>query len=74
MWYEEVGEVGWSQVIERFVGGEEHFEVDSLFDRQPVEVMKDRCDVFSGAGTGEQAGTGILDILKFFEVIGGDAI
>ena len=53
MWLEEVGEVRGSQVMQCFVGGEEYFEVDSLFDRQPVEVMEDWCDVVSGAGAGE---------------------
>ena len=52
----EVGNVLGCLVVEGFVGGDEDFEVDSLFDREPVEVTEDRCDVVSGAGVGEQAG------------------
>ena len=57
-----------------FVGGEEYFEVDSLFDGQPVEIMEDGGDVLSGAGAGEEAGGRILYILKFLEGFGGDAL
>ena len=38
MWPEEVREVGGGQVVKSFVGGKEHFEVDSLSNWEPVEV------------------------------------
>ena len=34
--FKEVGEIVGSQVIECFVGGDEDFVMDSLFDREPV--------------------------------------
>ena len=40
MRFQEVGEVWGRQVVECFVGDEEYFEVDSLFDGQPVEIME----------------------------------
>ena len=32
----------------------------------PVQFLEDRGDVFSGAGVGEQAGSGVLNVLVFF--------
>ena len=49
-----------------------HF--DSLFDREPVEVLEEWCDVVSGAGAGEQAGSGVLYVLEFIDNVSGDAI
>ena len=31
------------------------FVVDSVFNWKPMEFTEDRCDVFSGAGTSEEA-------------------
>ena len=31
--------------------------MDSLFDREPVKVTEDWCNMISGPGTGEQAGS-----------------
>ena len=56
MAFEEVREVAGSLVIEGFVGGDEYFEVDSVFYWEPVKVMEDWGDVFSGSGSGEEAG------------------
>ena len=44
-------------------GGDEDFEVYSLLDREPVQVSENWCNMVSGAGGGEQAGGGVLDIL-----------
>ncbi len=38
---EELRQVGWGQVIEGFVGHEEDFEMNSLGDGQPVELIED---------------------------------
>ena len=39
-----------------------------------MEFTEDRCDVFSGAGTSEEACSWVLDILKFFEDFVGGAV
>ena len=67
MWLEEVREVGGGQVVKCFVGGKEHFEVDSLGNWEPVEVMEDWGDMVSGSGSGEEAGSGVLNILEFLD-------
>ena len=66
----QIGEVGGGLVVEGFVGEEEDFEVDALRDREPVELLEDWGDVVTGAGVGEQAGGGVLDVLKFIEDFG----
>lgn len=40
-----MGSLARSPVVDGFVGDEERFEVDSLRDREPVEVLKDGGDV-----------------------------
>jgi len=50
---EQVSEVGGSLVVEGFVGEEKDFELDALWDREPVEFLEDRGDVVTGAGAGE---------------------
>ena len=39
-----------------------------------MKFTEDRCDVFSGAGTGEEACSRVLDILEFIEDFGGGAV
>ena len=56
MTFEEVREVAGGLVIEGFVGGDEYFEINSVFYWEPVKVMEDWGDVFSGSGSGEEAG------------------
>ena len=60
---EQVGEVGGGLVVEGFVGEEENFGLNTLFDWEPVEFLEDRGDVISGAGVSEKTGGGVLDIL-----------
>ena len=43
--------------MEGFEGEEEEFEVDALFDREPVEGVENRGDVIAGPGVSEQAGS-----------------
>ena len=45
------------------MSNEEDFEMDSLTDGEPVEVLEDGSDVVSGAGVGEEAGSRVLDML-----------
>lgn len=40
-----MGSLARSPVVDGFVGDAERFEVDSLRDREPVEVLKDGGDV-----------------------------
>ena len=50
---QQVCEVGGDLIVEGFVRYEQDFEVDSLTDGEPVEVLEDGSDVVSGAGVGE---------------------
>ena len=50
-----VCEVAGGLVVEGFVSNEEDFEVDSLTDGEPVEVLEDGSDVVSGAGVGRSS-------------------
>lgn len=63
----EVREVGGGQVMQSFVGDEEEFEFNWLRNGEPVEVLKDRGDMVSGAGAGEKSGGRVLDVLQFLE-------
>ena len=49
--------------MEGFVGEEKDFEVDALFDGEPMKVLENRGDMVSGGGAGEKAGGGVLDVL-----------
>ena len=40
--------------MEGFVGEEEHFKLDALGNREPVEILEDGSDVVAGAG-GQQS-------------------
>ena len=41
--------------------------MNAVWDGEPVQVVKDGGDVYMGTGVGEEAGGGVLDILKFIE-------
>ena len=41
--------------------------MDAAFDREPVKLPKDRSDVLCGGGLGDNAGSRILDQLRFKE-------
>ena len=62
---EQVCEVGGGQVVKWFLGEQEDFELYTVWDGEPVQFLEDRGDVFSGAG--EQAGSGVLNVLEFEE-------
>ena len=51
---EQVSEVGRSLIMEGFVCKEEDFELNALWNWEPVEVLEDGSDVITGAGVGEQ--------------------
>ena len=44
--------------------------MNPLRDGEPVEFLEDGGDVVTGAGVGEQAGSRVLDKLKFIEEFG----
>lgn len=71
---DEFGKVGWGLVVEGFVCSYEDFEIDPVFDWEPVEVTEDGCDVVPGSGSGKQASGRVLNILQFFENFGGEAV
>jgi len=56
-----VREVRRGLVMEGFVGEEEELEVDLVLDREPMELLEYRGDMFTGAGVGEKAGSRVLD-------------
>lgn len=62
---EQVTEIGRGLVMEGFVSEKKDFELNSLWDREPVEVPDDRGDVVTGAGVGEQTSSRVLDVLEF---------
>ena len=67
---EQVCEVGRGLVMEGFVGEKEELEVVLMWDREPVQVLQNRADVFVGAGVGEDMGSRVLNVLKFVENLG----
>ena len=67
---EQIGKVGRCLVVEGFVSEDEYFELNPLRDGEPVEFLEDGGDVVAGAGEGEQAGSRVLDVLKFIEEFG----
>ena len=38
-----------------------------MLDREPMEFLEYRGDMFTGAGVGEKAGSRVLNVLKFIE-------
>lgn len=60
---EHVSEVGRGLVMEGFVCEEEDFELNALWNWEPVEFLEDRSDVITGAGVGEQTCSRVLDVL-----------
>ena len=63
VWVEKVGEVGWGLIVKGFKSEKEEFKFDSLGNGEPVEALQDGCNVITGAGVGEEAGGGVLDVL-----------
>ncbi len=54
-------------VVEGFVSEEQCFELDPVRDREPVDILRERGDMVTGAGVGEEVCGRVLDILKFSE-------
>ena len=50
--------------MEGFIGEEEEFVGDAVFDGKPVEMFEGGGDVLPGFGPGEHSGSRILDILQ----------
>ena len=60
-------------MVEGFEGQEEDFEVDALFDGEPVESEENRSDVFTRPGVSEKVHSRVLDHLESMEGMRGDA-
>lgn len=62
-------------VVEGFTGGEEEeeFEVDVLWDGEPLEVLQVGGDTVTRVGVSEETGCRVLDVLGFTEEFGGCA-
>ena len=60
-------------MVEGFEGQEEDFEVDALFDGEPVESEENRSDVFTRPGVSEKVRSRVLDHLESMEGMRGDA-
>ena len=69
----EVRQVGWGQVTESLKGQEEYFEINVLFDWEPVESGENGSNVFTGPGVGNEASSRFLDNLESVEGMRGDA-
>ena len=46
-----------------FVCEKEDFELNTMWNWEPVEVLENRSDVITGASVGEQTCSGVLDVL-----------
>lgn len=68
MLFQEVSEVGWGQVMEGLVGEQEELVLDAVLNRKPVKLLEDWSDMFSRAGTSEEAGSRVLDVLQFLKM------
>ena len=58
--------------MEGLEGEEQNLEVDAGFDREPVKLLKDRGDVINGGGSGDDAGSRVLDQLEFADGLEGE--
>ncbi len=74
MTVEEVSEVRRGRVVEGFVSEKQYFKMDAVKDREPVEILKDRDDMVTGAGVGKEEYSRVLDIVKFIVDFGWCAI
>ena len=70
---EEVGQVGRGQVVESLESQADYFEIDTLFDGEPVESVENGSDVFTRPGVSEEASGRVLDHLESMEGMRGDA-
>lgn len=59
--------------MEGFVG-EEEFEFDVVFNREPVEVLENKGDVVSGRGVGQQWAAELWTYCKFLRRFEGDSV
>ena len=61
---EEVFQIGWAFVVDRFVGQEEYFEGDAVIYTKPVELSEDWCHMVMFFGFCDQFCCRILHSLQ----------
>lgn len=61
---QQVHEVRWGLVMEGFEGEMKNFKLNAIGNREPVEVVKDVGYVVTGAGLGEETGSGVLNVYR----------
>ena len=59
--------------MESLKGQEEYFEIDALFDGEPVESGESGGDVVTGLGVSKEESSRVLDHLESIEGMRGDA-
>ena len=52
-------------------GVEQYFKVHTEFNREPVKLLQNRCDVIDGWDPGDNAGGRVLNQLEFMDVLVG---
>lgn len=60
---QQVREVRWGLVMEGFEGEKKNFKLNAVGNEEPVEVVKDLGYLVTGAGLGEETGSGVLNVL-----------
>ena len=61
---EEVRQILGGEGMERFIGQEENFVIDTWFNWEPVKADESRGEVLPGLGAGENPGNRVLHILE----------
>lgn len=59
--------------MESFVGEQEEFVGDTVFDGKPVEALEGGGDVLPGFGPSKHSGSRVLDILQTVQVFFGES-
>ncbi len=45
----------------------QNLKINTVFDQEPMKLLKDKSDVINGGGSDDDAGSGVLDQLKFMD-------
>ena len=69
---EEVREVWGGQVMDGLEGMEQNFKDNAKFDRKPVKLLENRCNVIDGWNPGDDAGGKVLNQLELMDGLVGE--